>query len=150
MLNPKHLKQLSFFLENWKNYPEHLENAKKRTIINRLYYYIFLEIREIIKSKIAPVQREHLEKPRTSIHRLVIEIVKNAGFYKEAKYLREIRGIRTSFDYELNSIGEDISLERAKETVKLLESFLPILQKCPDSEVQKAFSKAIENLSKKA
>ena len=129
--------------------PTHLENAKRRTIINRLYYYIFLEIREVIKSKVAPVQREHLEKPRISIHKLVIEIVKNMGFYKEARYLKEIRDIRTSFDYELNSIGEDISLERVKEIVRLLESFLPILQKYPNAEVQKAFSKAIEKLSKR-
>ena len=143
MLKPVHFKQLSFLIENWNSAPSHLEIARKKTAISRLYYYVFLEIREIIRSKLSPSQLQKLEAEKGKVHKLLIELLQELNLTRESRNLKKLRDIRNFADYNLQMGGVEVSLSEAKKLTKNLEGSFQKIRDLPDSQVQQAFNSVV-------
>ena len=144
MIEPRHLKQISYLIERW-SIPSYLDNAKQKTVIDRLYYYVFLEIREIIKAKLSPSQLEKLESNniRGKIHRILINFLYKVGLTEEGRNLWKLRNIRNFADYNLLMGGVEVSLSEAKKLTKNLENSFQKIMDLPESQVQQAFNSVV-------
>ena len=144
MIEPKHFKQISYLIERW-SIPSYLDNAKQKTAIGRLYYYVFLEIREIIKAKLSPSQLEELESGnlRGRIHIILINLLYKVGLTEEGRNLWKLRDIRNFADYYLQMGGVEASLSEAKKLTKNLEDSFQKIRNLPESQVQQAFNSVV-------
>ncbi len=126
---------------------EHVNDTNFRTAISRLYYSVFLELREIYKRKlpIDSLYRNALIKESPKVHALVKQatffLKKSAGEHLEA--LHEYRKLS---DYEIvRNVNETLYEEALKLHEKLIDFIAHVRSLHPD-RVEKAFEKAYRKI----
>jgi len=105
---------------------QNLEEALFRTIISRLYYYVFLTFREIIKKQIEkhnPYLYGLLEDnsfwDNHKIHGFVADVLSEiSGDY--GKFIKSLRRLRNSADYHLEKMITERKVNKAKSIVNTL------------------------------
>lgn len=107
MFSPIDFKLLAIEIRDISHKLNSKESAVIRTCISRLYYYVFLEARDTILSKIYAHGLKLPEHSKINIHRFVSEVIKDIGYasnnreiLKVANYISELRRRRNQADYE--------------------------------------------------
>jgi len=128
MFNPQNFFE---FAKELKNVTSQYSEAKKRTIISRMYYASFLVIRDLLKSEL----QNTTVKPQfdalytdTYIHGVVMEALQVSDIHTR-NMLRNLRRKRNDADYRLKSKNWDREIEdvsrKTEELIVRRSSGLP-------------------------
>ena len=148
-LTPTDFKKFAERLKKTKVYiPSNLSSARKRTIVNRYYYYLFLEIREILWSKLSPncIEIAERKEVQRAVHKIVQDMLFHLGFPKAQSYLAQLRDARNACDYELYS-NENKIYEEVEEIIDRIEIIIPVLKNIPGKNVIACFNRVLKSLN---
>ncbi len=126
---------------------QHVNDSNFRTAISRLYYSIFLELREIYKRKlpIDSLYRSALMEESPKVHALV----KHATFYLKkgaGEHLKALHEYRKLSDYVIvQNVNEALYEEVLKLHEKLID-FIAHVRSLQPNKVEKAFEKAYRRI----
>jgi len=136
---PSDFKALSGILIN--NLDEYKE-ARIRTSISRLYYYIFLEIREIITETMEIKDKKKFKNLKYKHHSLIPKILVYIGEETDnekiimiGNKIKVLRKIRNESDYNLNAIFQIDHYISAEEKIKDIEEVITYLKQHLNSEI---------------
>ena len=128
---------------------EHVNDGNYRTAISRLYYAVFLELRESYKRKL-PVDslyRSKLTEETSLVHPLVklatFDLSKKAG-----EYLQELHEFRKLSDYEVNIGVTDEAYNTALRLYENVADFVKRIRSLQPNRVEKAMEKAYRKIVK--
>ncbi|RUM60327.1 MAG: hypothetical protein DSY59_03180 [Persephonella sp.] len=150
MFTPKDFKNLSTELKEKQNVFKCGEGALSRTSISRLYYYIFLECREIINDKLndrnkiifasEDCKKKHHYIVQVILYRLA-KATKNENISFLSNILNEFREIRNDADYNLEI---DITFEDYNVLIDFkeeIENCVEELKNIPKNKFNRIFDR---------
>ncbi|MBC7094869.1 hypothetical protein [Thermococcus sp.] len=128
----KELERVNSAKEGDKNL-QNLEEALFRTIISRLYYYVFLTFREIIKKQIKehnPYLYDTLEYKSFwddhRIHGFVADVLSEISS-DYGGFIKSLRRLRNDADYRLEKIITENEINKARSIVNKLINELNLI-----------------------
>jgi len=125
----------------------HLSDGNYRTALSRLYYSIFLELREIYKKKLPmeSIYRSMLMEENPLIHALLREATfhlrKDAG-----RRLQELHELRKVSDYEIRKVVLKENYESGLDYYQSLLEFMKEIKGIKPERVEKAFELAFKKI----
>lgn len=139
VFQPVDFKELAIEIIDKSNQLNSNNSAIVRTCISRLYYYIFLETRDVIEEKLLNHGKK-LSK-NVNIHWIVKELTKLVGvscnkkeIIKLSQFLSELRRLRNIADYETTIVINPTQCKELEENIKEVETILPIFKEI-DSKI---------------
>lgn len=119
--------------------------AIQRTAIGRYYYYIFLKYREWLRNVLTNQDKTLFDEPSGKHHILIQRTLEYYGISGIAKKYLKLRNLRNDCDYDLLTIVDENTINKAKLIVFSLEKGLDSIK--PGTDLDKAFTKAVKMLS---
>lgn len=115
----------------------HLADGNYRTALSRLYYSIFLELREVYKKKL----------PIESIYRHAL--LREATFYLSkdiGRKLQDLHELRKVSDYDIRKVVLKENYESGLDYYKSLLEFIDKLKGIKSERIEKAFEFAFKKI----
>ena len=125
----------------------HLADGNYRTALSRLYYSIFLELREVYKKKlpIESIYRSMLMEENPLIHALLRE----ATFYLSkdiGRKLQDLHELRKVSDYDIRKVVSKEGYENGLSYYQSLLEFVKKIKGFKPERIEKAFEFAFKKI----
>ncbi|NHV05719.1 MAG: HEPN domain-containing protein [Thaumarchaeota archaeon] len=100
--NPKDFYDLALYIKNYYTVPENLKEATNRTCISRVYYAVFLLLREkILALPLWDSETKKRIENTNDAHAIVADAIKNVD-PKIGNFITNLRSLRNKADYKID------------------------------------------------